>query len=87
MGPWRLALVLVLALVLALGSRPQEQRLRESQNLNWNRVSRTRLPCPSQTAGPMGPGMQRVAGRSLPETRQCPEAGGSSRPRPFWRSS
>ncbi|XP_044938856.1 epididymal-specific lipocalin-10 [Mustela putorius furo] len=39
MGPWRLALVLVLALVLALGSRPQEQRLRESQNLNWNRFS------------------------------------------------
>uniref|UniRef100_A0A8C7B016 Lipocalin 10 n=1 Tax=Neovison vison TaxID=452646 RepID=A0A8C7B016_NEOVI len=39
MGPRRLTCVLVLALVLALGSRPQEQRPRESQNLNWSRFS------------------------------------------------
>nr|KAF6433704.1 hypothetical protein HJG59_008792 [Molossus molossus] len=39
MGLGRLLPVLVLALVLVTGSQPQEQPLRESHNLNWNKFS------------------------------------------------
>ncbi|XP_054582854.1 epididymal-specific lipocalin-10 [Eptesicus fuscus] len=39
MGLGRLPPGLVLALVLAAGAQPQEQRPRESHNLNWNKFS------------------------------------------------